>query len=404
MSDVVKVAVIGDPHFVSKEGQNTKEFYCNNIDDLEKTPWGLLKSHIKHNNLKADLLICVGDMTTFADRRALETCWEELCSLAVLLGAEALISTTGNHDVSLVVSEQPPAKGSVLRQAGKRTGLNENLKSLNPPFPIVGFNGSERIPYRELRTQYFGESLTKLDVAGCSVFSFNSCAEHDSLEQDRGTFPRSSQDNLKYILEKNKLQQVSIFVLHHPIASEPGHASGPYDYVQNGIFISEMLERLSSQWLILHGHKHFRKLSYAQGGRNSPVIFSASSLGVPSIDTADSPHQFYIIELSSDSDVLKGKISIWKWALGTHWSNTKTICGFGDSRPAQEWARMINAFFIKEGQDELEWQRVEARFKDDFPFVLQQDKEKIIAYLRKHHSLILMPPDYTVLCGNSSGV
>lgn len=405
MSDVVKVAVIGDPHFISDETKVESGFSHNNIDHPENSSWASLKSHIVQNKLQANLLICVGDMTTQSDKKALEKCWVELCSIALLLKAQVLISTAGNHDVNSVVSEQCIDQSAGFRQMDQWIGLNENLKLLDPPFPIVEFEGDKSIPRRDLRTEYFGDSLTRLDVDGCSVFSFNSCAEHGhhSIERDRGTFPMSSQQNLTHILQKRPLQKVNLFVLHHPIASEPDHCSGAYDYVQNGSLISSCLETEVAPWLILHGHKHFHKISYAQGGKTPPVIFSASSLGVPSVNPEESSNHFYIIELSSDKAILKGKISIWHWFLGKHWSDPETICGFGDSRSASEWACMINGFFEQVGQDELEWERVEDEFRD-LSFVLQQDKQGIFTCLDKYHSLILIPPNRTVLCRRSSGV
>ena len=91
---------------------------------------------------------------------------------------------------------------------------------------------------------------------------------------------------------------------------------------------SLLLELLGSgefgRWLVVHGHKHHPKLTYASGGAASAVIFSAGSLSVDIQHELQghSRNQFYLIDLPLN-EIAKGRfvgrIEAWDWTNGRGW-------------------------------------------------------------------------------------
>ena len=77
---------------------------------------------------------------------------------------------------------------------------------------------------------------------------------------------------------------------------------GDYDVMTNGQLL---LDKLGSgdfgKWLLIHGHKHHPKLTYAAGGNSSPVVFSAGSLIRSPLSRPPKPprNQFYVFDLPS---------------------------------------------------------------------------------------------------------
>src|SRR5207247_8648242 len=70
---------------------------------------------------------------------------------------------------------------------------------------------------------------------------------------------------------------------------------------------AELLQLLSAgdygEWLVIHGHKHLPKLSYAQGATAAtPVVFAAGSLCacLASRIQAVARNQFYILDFPLD--------------------------------------------------------------------------------------------------------
>jgi hypothetical protein len=71
-----------------------------------------------------------------------------------------------------------------------------------------------------------------------------------------------------------------------------------------GQFLLDLLAYDSNgDWVVLHGHKHCPKISYAAGGVTSPIVFSCGSIGAklyPELN-GNVRNQWYLLEFSSPS-------------------------------------------------------------------------------------------------------
>lgn len=69
----IKVAVVSDLHFLqSEENNNLSWLVFNKSGDLKYPLWQSLLETIKTEKITADVLLCPGDITTFANQAGLE--------------------------------------------------------------------------------------------------------------------------------------------------------------------------------------------------------------------------------------------------------------------------------------------------------------------------------------------
>lgn len=337
------VAVVGDPHFYVENADGGSQVSHVRLgpkgDFLDETnPWLSLKEHVVAQNLSADVLLCVGDITVYAEKAGLERAWKELLELGQLLGSSHVASATGNHDVQSRGSGQM-IQENAIRGLSRTVGPFEHLKNLEPAYPIVEVNAHALTGRRDLRTEYFGNAVAVVESANYRVAVLNSCCEHgpEPHQYDRGSFPKSAQTRLNEALTTATESKINLFVCHHSPGLHGEHDLGEYDFILNGDELSRCLER-HGPWLIVHGHKHHGRILYAQGSNAAPVIFSASSLGF-CLDVAKPGvrNQFYILELAQrESGGVRGQVRAWDWYVGRGWVSATPDkggiydgCGFG---------------------------------------------------------------------------
>lgn len=342
---LLTVAVVGDPHFYvesSEVGDQVSHIRLGPngdfLDNATRNPWLALKDYVAAKGLKADILLCVGDITVYAEKAGLEKAWKELLELGHLLGSAHVVSATGNHDVQSRGAAKAVRENAV-RALSQTVGLFEPLKNLVPAYPIVEVVAGTVKERRDLRTMYFGNDIAMVEAADYRLAVLNSCCEHgpEPYQHDRGSFPKSAQANLSEALESATENKINLLVCHHPPGVHGEHDLGDYDFIKNGDGLLRCLER-HGPWLVVHGHKHHGRITYAQGSNGAPVIFSASSLGY-CLDVAKSGvrNQFYIIDLTQrELAGLRGQINAWDWNVGLGWvpatpdkGGIYDGCGFG---------------------------------------------------------------------------
>src|SRR4051794_7768201 len=120
------LAVVSDLHAFANAKGSTDSVLDLSPNALNKAnPLGDLIDTVKAKRLRADALLCAGDICNKADAGGLQNAWEKLHTLSVALEAEYLVPTCGNHDLDsrfLGESSDPDPKGALL--------------ALNPPFPF----------------------------------------------------------------------------------------------------------------------------------------------------------------------------------------------------------------------------------------------------------------------------
>lgn len=354
----LRIAVIGDPHFHRESNTSRSGISHIRLDEKgeflssqgQQNPWIGLQSMIKSQDINADILICVGDITYGADGIGLRKAWKELNDLSLVIGAEYLVTATGNHDVSSRSTAEKVGKNPSVEMSAA-VGLFEPLKLLSPTYPIVGIQGTQSINHPLLRTKYFGDSLVLLESDKYRILVLNSCCEHsaDAFQQERGSFPKSAQLALHDELKNTPSQKINILVCHHPPEPHSEHNLGGHDFIENGEALIQFLEEHGS-WFIVHGHKHHGRIAYAKGSTSAPIVFSAASMGIQLDSALDGMrNQFYCIDvLQKSSGQLYGKVAAWDWNMGLGWRKANRVaggiydgCGFGARQPTEDLAEYL---------------------------------------------------------------
>lgn len=401
------VAVISDPHFFVRTEQKNAPYSHLPIDangeiDAEsrgsnKNPLEDLHSLISEQGLKADILICAGDITTYANSTALKAGWKFLDQTAQKLEANLFCAATGNHDVDS--RSKKDISSTFVRDAASFTGLVERLKLLQPAYPAIFYNHHASLTnYREFRKSYFGENFLLLEQHDdYRLMIFNSCSEHghDVNEFGRGTTPESTLQCVRQTVQDLDGQRINILVVHHPLS--PQSSDGDlYSYQAGGDQLLRELEGLNDDWLVINGHKHVGELK--SGPSESGVVmtlFSAASFsGTSGAGSEAAANQFYLIDLErSATGQLMGSFRTWNWNLGTKWTRARQVskagiydgCGFGSGMTPSQIADAIEQCFANGVERWTDICAAEPRLK----YVMPQSMRAACTVLSNRHGLII---------------
>ena len=309
----VRIAIVSDIHVFN--GASAKADGPSFIgtadpeDAPERHPFTGLRHLIEHEEIRADLLICPGDLADKADPSALNYAWKKLNDLKAQLNAEHLLATSGNHDVdSRNMHGDHDPKGS--------------LQSLRPMFPAGEENLCDRYWSRNFAVFLRGE----MRVVLLNSSAFHGYGRDADPEFKHGRVSSHTISALRRALEGSEWR-INILVCHHHPA--PYNPVGEEDYSEM-LGGDQLLELLNSgdfgSWILIHGHKHYPRLAYASGGASSPVIFSAGSFSAVLYQKVQSRagNQFYIIEIPIDDldDLeldLAGTLTAWDWITMVGW-------------------------------------------------------------------------------------
>lgn len=319
---LVRIAVVSDIHAFTTRERATDSVvdYTNSHRDI-KNPLSDLIDSVGELQLKADVLVCPGDICNKADAGGLERAWADLQHLQRALGASNLVATCGNHDLDsrhLQDETDPDPKGAML--------------ALSPSFP---FNSAE------LTNQFWARNYAVVRLpSGIVMVTLNTSAYHGGKETEILHGRISKRTIAALAQELSAFRSAPAYVLichHHPLPLSMSR-------VNDGEFIREgqqLLDALTSatcsSWLVVHGHRHHPRLLHGAAGSNYvPFIFGAGSLGARSPGITN---QFHLLSLFCSTDnqfaSINGTVETWSWTDSTRWAIMSGIgglpphCGFG---------------------------------------------------------------------------
>lgn len=331
-SEVLRIAVISDLHFVDKAsitGDDSKaSWLAFSEGKIEGVFWDSLLERISTEQIRADVLVCPGDITTYADPSGLKFAWQKIHELGTKLGVSEIAVATGNHDLQTRQSTHT----NVVRDLNKFNDTFGNLKALEPPYPLIVTSDQSSEQAHENRVHYFGADYLIYDNNDdYKLVIFNSCAKHtqSSSDYERGSISPTTLAWLENSIKKNysaKSKKVGVFVCHHHPILHEDKKLGSYDFMLNGTELIEMLNKYGN-WIVIHGHKHHAKLSLNGSGSKKVAVFSAGTLSSHKKTLGEGfNNQFYIVEVdkSFSRNGLRGTLKAWSWK-GNQWSLSKSI-------------------------------------------------------------------------------
>lgn len=314
MTEPVRLLILSDIHAFSSRPPDLEEPSYAKANAPGLNPFAALAKETAQWAMPIDFVVCPGDICDQADEEGLVYAWDQLAQVATSLGAH-LVATAGNHDLDsrfLTTSFNP--KGALQR--------------LTPTFPHEGEHASDC---------YWARNFSALKERNTIFVSVNSAAFHGYHNEDRMfrefEHGRISPDTVHAIskslaeLDDDSVQHHILLCHHHP------QVVGPFRDVEGNSAMRDahiLLDQLTDQgrpWLIVHGHRHYPSISYAAGGANAPVIFSAGSFSrrLGDIYEGQVDNQFYVVELlqstaceSLDLDIA-GIFTSWTWGHSEGW-------------------------------------------------------------------------------------
>ncbi len=328
--------IVSDLHAVSKP-LDAAESYARTWTESHATHNALTaaKEYIAREGLRADVLLCPGDLANLVDAEGMEYAWRTLLEIATLLQADAVVCTAGNHDV-VRPAHVPHASYDP----------NGTLKGLDPPFPTG--DGSHQMTF-------FNEDYVVVLGDRWRVVSLNSCAEHGHDERHlHGSVRDKTLSELKEVLTEEP-RAVNILLCHHHPVPWTRYARDDTSHMRAGDRLLELLDSQdAARWILVHGHKHYPALGYVGESTSGPARFSAGSLSVqlyPELRDNKIRNQMYVLEF--DLDELSrlpldggGRFRSWDWSRNKGMraaaaeSGLPARGGFGYRRDGRDLAAM----------------------------------------------------------------
>ena len=385
---ILKLVVISDMHVWDEENNNEVGSWLK-MGQPENLPnqhpiTGLLEL-IKTQKIKANYLLCCGDLADKANPKALMYAWDQVIKLKKAISAKQVFATSGNHDVdSRYKYNDYDAKGT--------------LQSLVPPFPV------KREP---LNDKYWAKNYVIIDNHNCRFVILNSSAYHGQVSDKTPpeylhgrVSPRTISSLERDLIRLNgNTKIVNILLCHHHPHKHNDIVLDDYSEMKDGSRLIDLLEGGKyGRWVIIHGHKHHPRLCYAAGGSSAPIIFSAGSLCAKlyAEQQARARNQFYVIEFpygnfSNLGLGIAGRFWSWDWIPGEGWqvadkrSGLPGLGGFGYRAEISVEAQNIHKLLVK-NKPILDWEYILEKIPK-LEFLSPKDINLLVETLENKHKL-----------------
>jgi predicted phosphodiesterase len=392
VKETLRIAVVSDLHAydILQDGEATPSHLCTISPEDQPTlhPIAGLLDRIDKDGLTADALLCCGDLGDKSRPAGIKYAWERLHLIKARLKADDLFVTSGNHDLDSRYTHSDDAKGV--------------LQSLTPMYPLADEN---------LTNKYWSRNYVVLTQDRYRIVLLNSSAYHGTRNEEfaHGRVTIRTVEALKTeleTLEKAYHRDLNILVCHHHPLKYADIGDPDYSDMEGA---PRLVDALGSgdygHWIIIHGHRHQPRLTYATGPSTAPIVFSAGSLTAvlyPELQLL-ARNQFYIIEFPLDEIKtlglgLIGTFQSWDWVLGLGWrpasrnSGLPAYGGFGN-RHILPMLDNIEAVINSRGEPwTLDWEDVVTEVPG-LKFLLPSDLETLIKRLKTDKQLNVLRDD-----------
>ena len=315
MTDIL---VISDLHCTSV-GRPTERSFLR--PDLMRSPStrhpvaSLLDLKKKNPELRADILLCPGDVADKIDKQGLMHGVVSLNEIADEFKCRGYISSIGNHDID--------SRGIHASESADPLFIAKNIFPTRYPF-VEG----------DLQTQFWEKGSSFHVYDDILILNVNSVqhAGNEALAK-KGRFHDIQLSFLLEQLEERKEELktkpwIALFH-HHPIQHEVHHL-GADDLMENGENLLNALIKYDCD-LVIHGHKHHSRLGYYSDGAKRLPVLSAGSFSEqihPELAQTTS-NMFHVVHIERKGF---GTVDNWKFLLGHGWVPCETAaCGIEHS-------------------------------------------------------------------------
>jgi predicted phosphodiesterase len=318
MSDKVTIAIISDLHCKYSSGKSQTSVNTYLTSDLmplpvNRNPVEALKKVIKDQNLKADILLCPGDITDQIDKQGLLSGWKYLEDLKNAFQADHLAATIGNHDVD----------------SRKKLGNDpfDLVQKLSPNFPTSVKTSNDH---------FWSNKFCLLNADKFDLLIFNSSYSHlDEADAQKSKITDTILAEIEQVLQSLKTNdKLKIAMCHHHPMKHSNMDYNDDDSLEKGDDFLRLLERFDFK-LVVHGHKHDPRLNYSN---SLPVLACGSFSSMQNLLDVGAQNTFHFIEMSKSNR--RGTIRTWTYGPKTGWTQRldsyfPSFTGFG-ARPSMD--------------------------------------------------------------------
>ena len=334
-------------------------------------PVEALLLRIGQEELRADALLCMGDMADQVCEEGMSQAWCHLKEIGAALGTTNVFPTLGNHDVDSrnIAGDNP----------------FDLAKNLAPDFPSAD---------AALVRQYWADGfmLHRLDTNGL-IIAVNTTADHNSHDSAlRGTITddkiRGIASGIDGIIGENGDMPLRVaFMHHHPVLhSRVGYSSA--DVMANGDLLVRELAQRNVQ-LIVHGHRHEPRLRRERVDGLDTIIFAIGAFAkvLEEVGTTTRNLCHHITLTTVDSDV-GFRLRSWEFNHGDGWNATSypsstlpAECSFSLHPPTVDAGAIVA--FLEEQDSRVVLARNVIEAFPDIPRMLPEEVRAIARAVRE---------------------
>jgi len=255
-------------------------------------------------NLQADGLLVPGDLTNKAKLEGLQEGWGYALEIGRKLKAPEVIPVIGNHDVDSFRNDpQRPATHAV--------------RNLRPEFPFRN--------ERDVQS-FFADGYCLLPVGSAEIVAINTVIDHnDPLIAKRGSFGEDRIERMERALQGRFKSPLRGALMHHHPFLHSSAFMADTDVIPTGDSLIAALRRLGCRFVI-HGHKHFTRLSNVDG---VAILSSGSFSAMLNEFSSAVGNTFHMVHVQGTSpDDLRGVIKTWAFRYGEGWRRSNVNSGF----------------------------------------------------------------------------
>lgn len=355
----ITFAVVSDLHCRLATAPNDSFLTVGAPRVRDRHPVESLLELIDREHLTADALLSPGDLTNQAGREGLHQGWDFVLEIARKFGVPA-IPVVGNHDID-----------------------SHRLDPSNPPTHMIRTLRRDFPFANDVDIQsFFSEGYCLQRIGDAQLIAINTVIDHnDPASAKRGTFDMTRIEQMERKLrDKMACPLRGALMHHHPILH-----SGPFltdnDVIVTGDALIDALRRLGCRFVI-HGHKHFTRLSYVD---RVAVLACGSFSAMLHVVGTSIGNTFHLVTVTGDSpDQVRGTVRTWVFQYGFGWSRSNLrykgfpyLSGFGRTTPIPEIIAALRTLAERDAGTSRFAQPDVLRVAPDVEFLTPREREDI---------------------------
>ncbi len=332
MTELLSVFVVSDLHCIgpsTTDHRNESLLHLPAPADSLRTPVNGLHRLIDENEIRADVLLCCGDLTNRSSAEGFQLGWKELEDLATSIEADSILFTPGNHDIDVYDVNRVGDPHSTIAAASKDP-TRALLRATDHELLVHGFEIHDGDTYR----------IVNLDTNGKDPVPRRGKVGHLDLP---------TIDALETQLRNSDAVDCYILICHHHPFRHGDIDAADYSDFTNAPELLEMIGRLpDAAWYMVHGHKHYPRIGVVN---SATTVFSAGSLSgsFHGPQQGVARNQCYLLRLVRDSALGDShppvvEFQAWDWAA-VRW--IPALDGFNIPRFGGFGARVVTVDFAE---------------------------------------------------------